>query len=117
MSVAVSSLIYSVILLKLLSSAVFFGSLFIPSVVVLRERDMGRVRVGTMTASLTTQDPNDNGSDGRASAGVEFSAYFDSTHFLGSKGGGAWVLFVCGVIGHGSHVLQAIQQSPCQPFG
>ena len=66
---------------------------------------MGRVRVGAKTAPLTTQDPNDNGSDGRASAGVEFAAYFDSTLFLGSTGVGVWALFVGGVIGHGSQVL------------
>ena len=87
--------------MRCLSTAVFFGSLFIPSVVVLRKRDMGRVHVGTKTASLTTQDPTDNGIDGRASAGEEFSAYFDSTLFPGSKGGGAWALSVVGVIGHG----------------
>ena len=78
---------------------------------------MGTVRVGTKTASLATQDPNDNSSDGRASAGEEFSAYFDSTLFLGSKGGGALALFVGGVIGHGSQVLQAKKQSPCQSCG
>ena len=68
---------------------------------------MGRVRVGAKTAPLTTQDPTNNGSDGRASAGVEFAAYFDSTLFLDSKGGGAWALFVGGVMGHGSQVLRA----------
>ena len=37
---------------------------------------MRRVRVGTKTAPLTTQDPTNNGSDGRASEGVEFAARF-----------------------------------------
>ena len=104
MSVGVSSLIYSLILMKFPSSAVLFGSFFIPSVVMLREKDLGRVRVGTKIAPLTTQETNDNGSDGRAAAGVEFAAHFDSTLLLGSGGGGAWA-FVGGVIGHGSEVL------------